>query len=534
MSGWSSRAIGAALALLLLAGCGKREPAAPAADSAAHVLRISQRNEPADLDPATATLPDEFSLLRALSEGLLVPGPSGSSPLPGAAERFDVSADGLTYTFHLRAGARWSNGEPVTAGDFIESYRRLLAPATAAPKASVFYAVKNARAFVAGELADFSAVGFRAPDARTLVVTLAQPSPRFPHYVTSGPWIPVNPRVVAMHGRAWTRPENFVGNGPFTLAEWRPHQHIVVRRNAAWHGAAGVRLAEIRFLHFDNEDAEERAFRAGQIDVTMAVPRSKLEAYAQERPTELHRAPMIETRYLSFNTARAPLSDARVRRALALAIDRQKIVDRVLRGSPAPAQRLVPPALRPEQPASSAELGHDPAAARQLFAAAGVELAAFPRLELTAWSQSQVPVLEAVQAMWRETLGIETTIATRDAKVHFNALATGDYDIGFVTAIPDVADAANLLADYVTGVPENYPHWSDAAFDAALAQALSLASAPAQAQGLDRAEDRLLEAAPVAPVYFNTKIWLMSPRVRGWQEDGLWSRSYATVALQAP
>lgn len=530
MSGWGNKSCGLLAALLLLAGCGQRDAVSPPSDSA-QVLRLSQRNEPADLDPATATLPDEFSLLRALSEGLLVPGPSGAAPRPGAAERFDVSADGLTYTFHLRARAQWSNGDPVTATDFLESYRRLLTPATAAPKASVFFAVKNARAFVSGEIADFSTVGFRAPDANTLVVTLAQPSPRFPHYVASGPWIPVNLRVVARHGRAWTRPENFVGNGPFLLAEWRPHQHIVVKRNPAWHGAAGVRLTEIRFLHFDNEDAEDRAYRTDQIDATMAVPRSKLDAYAQERPAEVHRAPMIETRYLTFNTQRPPLNDERVRRALALAIDRRTIAERVLRGGQRPADRLVPPALRPDQPASPAEFRYDPIAARQMLAATGLDPKSVKPLEMSAWSQSQVPVLEAVQAMWREVLGIETVITTRDLKVHFSALATGDYDVGFVAAIPDVADAANLLTDYLTGTLENYPRWSDTAFDRMFAQASALADAAGQAQGLARAEDRLLEATPVAPLYFNTKIWLMSPRVRGWQEDGLWGRSYAPVFL---
>jgi oligopeptide transport system substrate-binding protein len=530
MSGWTSKCIGIFLTILLLAGCGRQDAPPPAG---AQILRLSQRNEPADLDPATATLPDEFSLLRTLSEGLLVPGPNGAAPKPGAAERFEVSADGLTYTFHLRARGQWGNGDPVTAADFVESYRRVLAPATAAPKASVFFAVKNARAFLAGEIADFSAVGFRAPDARTLVVTLAQPTPRFPYYVASGPWIPVNPRIVARHGRAWTRPENFVGNGPFTLAEWRPHQHIVVKRNPAWHGAAGVRLAEIRFLHFDNEDAEDRAYRAGQIDATMAVPRSKLETHAQERPAEVHRAPMIETRYLAFNTQRAPLNDERVRRALALAIDRRTIAERVLRAGQMPADRLVPPALRPEQPAPPREFLYDPVAARQMLAATGLDPKNLKPLEMSAWSQSQVPVLEAVQAMWRDVLGIQTVIATRDLKVHLSALATGDYDVGFLAAIPDVADAANLLADYVTTSPENYPRWSDAAFDTAFTQATALADANGQAQGLHRAENRLLEAVPVAPLYFNTKIWLMSPRVRGWQEDGLWGRSFTPVFLDA-
>jgi oligopeptide transport system substrate-binding protein len=537
-----------ALFVAIVSGCAKRETASaarpPSAAAAAPTLRLSQRNEPADLDPALATLPDEFAILRALSEGLLLPGENGGAPQPGAAARHDISSDGLTYTFHLRENLRWSDGEPVTAADFVASYQRALTPATASPRASVFFPVKNARAFLRGEIADFSAVGFHAADARTLVVTLAEPTPRFPAYVASGPWIPVNPRVVARHGRAWTRPENFVGNGPFTLVEWQPHQRIVVRKNPLWRDAAHVRLAEIQFIHFDNGEAEERAFRAGQIDATMSVPFSKVEVYARENPAVLHRAPLIETRYLSFNCERAPLADPRVRRALALALDRERIVGLVLKGGQPPAHRFVPAALRVDDTAAGQpgrrtgggrasratlpaedEQHFEPDAARRLLADAGFPAGrGFPRLELSSWDRNTA-VLETVQAMWKQELGVEVQLAVRDAKVHLAALAAGSYDLAFITAIPEVADPANLLGHYTTGAPDNYPHWREARFDALLA------GAGRDPAALVEAEARLLRAAAVAPLYFNTKIWLMSPRVRGWQEDGLWTRCYQTITL---
>ncbi len=188
---WRWWTLGLALAAAL-AGCAPRPPeAAPA------TLRIAQRNEPGDLDPARATLPDDFFIIRALGEGLVTPDPAGGEPQPAAAERWEVSPDGLVYTFHLRSGARWSNGEPVTAQDFVDSYRRALDPATAAPKAGLFDLVRGAAAFRRGELKDFAHVGFRARDAATLEVTLVRPAPHFLAYAASGPWIPVNPRVVA-------------------------------------------------------------------------------------------------------------------------------------------------------------------------------------------------------------------------------------------------------------------------------------------------------------------------------------------------
>lgn len=518
----------AALAPLLLGGCAKRETpppagkAAPALAAAPQLLRLSQRNEPADLDPARVTLPDEFALLRNLLEGLLVPAPDGAAPRPGVATRHEISADGLTHTFHLRRDARWSNGDPVTAADFVASARRQLSPAVAAPKAGVFFDLKNARAFLAGEIKDFAAVGIRAADAHTLVVVLAQPVPRFAYVVASGPWLPVHSPTVEKFGRRWTAPENFVGNGPFVLAEWRAQQRLVLRRNPHWHGAAALRLDELHFLRFDSGNTEEQAYRAGQVDVTLAVPLAKTEVYARERPAELHRAPMMETRYLVLNTRRPALRDVRVRRALLLALDRARLVDLVFRRSQSAAPRFLPPALAPAGPGPALPAA-DPAAARALLQAAGVDPKSLPKLELTAWSASQLPLLEAIQALWKQELGLDVALATRDAKVHLAALAAGDFDLGFITAIPDLADPANLLADFVSGAPENYPQWRDPAFDAALARGDFAA-----------AEQRLLESAAVIPLYFNTKVWLMSPRVRGWQEDGLWSPLLTGVHLAPP
>ena len=541
MSGWNeaagrrpARALlarGVLAALALLAGCAK--PAAPA-PAQPQVLRLSQRNEPADLDPATASLPDELFVIRALGEGLVAPSPDNAPPRPAAAASWECSADGRTYTFHLRRNARWSNGEPVTAADFVAAYQRALDPATAAPKAALFFMVRNARAFATGQLADFSAVGFRALDPLTLRVTLEQPQPRFLAYAASGPWIPAHPPSVARFGRAWTRPGNYVGNGAFTLAEWRPHQRIVVRKNPAYHDAARYRLDELQFLAFDNGDAEERAFRAGQLDVTMAVPVTKLATYQQEHPEVLHRAPLAETRYLAFNTTRPPLDDVRVRRALALALDRTRLVEKVLRGGQEPAFRLVPPALRRPEDRDPPRAGageENPAAARALLAAAGFPGGrGFPRLELSSWVGTAV--CEAIQAMWKKELGLDVQLVTREAKVHLAALREGHYDLGFITAIPDVPDAANLLGDFTTGAAGNYPHWSDERYDQLLTAAGRATDADRQAAALRAAEDRLLEQGPLTPLYFNTTNWLMRPRVRGWHQDPLWTRFYHDVYLE--
>jgi oligopeptide transport system substrate-binding protein len=528
-----ARVLAAAFIACASPACSRQAPAASGA-TPAQVLRLSQRNEPADLDPATANLPDDFFVIRAVGEGLLVPSPRGEPPRPGAAERYSVSPDGLTYTFFLRANGRWSNGEPVTADDFVASYRRTLSPATAAPKADLFYAVKNARAFAAGTLTDFAEVGFRAVDPRTLVIVLERPQPGFPLYVASPPWIPVNPRVVAQHGRKWTEPEHHVGNGPFRLVEWRSQQRIVVKKSPTYHQPASIQLDEIQFLRFDSGDSEERAYRAGQVDITLAVPTTKIATYAKERPNELVQTPLAETRYFAFNSARPPLNDPRVRRALSLAVDRERIVSRILLGSQLPAGRMIPPPLRSSADPTSLPGEHrfDPNAARALLAEAGFAGGkSFPRLELYAWSPSQSPVLEAVQQMWRQELGIEVAVGIRELKVHLSALRTGDFDIGFVNTLLDVMDSLPLLADFTSAAPNNLPQWRHEAYDRILATAASGAKLGQRQADLDTAESVLLEAAPVAPIYFNTRNSLVSPRVRGWHEDPLWTRYYDNVSV---
>ena len=515
------RSIFAFFVVAALAGCAKTEPTpASATPAPGRILRVAQRNEPASLDPASVTLPDEFGTMRTLLEGLLSPGIDGAPPRPGAAALYNVSIDGRTYTFLLRPDAMWSDGVPVSSAHFLASYRRMLAPETAAPKASVFFPIKNARAFATGQLKDFGAVGIKAPDARTLVLTLERPNARFPYYVASGPYLPVRSDVIAKHGRKWTLPENYVGNGPFTLAEWRADQRIVVRKNPAWHDADHVQLDAIHFVRFDSGDSEERAYRSGQIHVTMSVPFSKVATHTAERPAELQRASLIDPRYLSFNTERPPLNDPRVRRALALALDRNKLVERVLQGGQIAAGRIVPPSLRETDDNTPLPAAHryDPATARALLAEAGVTPENFPKLELSFWSGPAVP--EALQAMWKTELGLTIVLAQREARVHLSSLATGNYDIGFINAIPDVADATNILADFTTGANDNFPRWSSPAYDAAM-----LRNDPITAESL------LLESAPLTPVYFNSKIFLMSPRVHGWHEDGLWSPDFPAVSL---
>lgn len=534
----SRRAATAALVAvaLLAAGCARREAAAPAAapatsPTAQKILRVSQRNEPASLDPQLASLPDEYFVARALCEGLVAPDPDGGAPLPGVAERWEASADGMTWTFHLRANARWSNGDPVVAGDFVYSFRRILTPALAAPKAPLLYALRGAETLHRGR-AGAGEIGAAAPDPRTLVLTLERPTPHLLALAASGAWLPVHPATVERHGSGrtsrWSDPGNFVGNGPMVLAEYRRGQHLELRRNPLYWDAAAVRVDAVRLVTMDSGDAEERAFRAGQLDVTMAVPATKIPGYAGAEPPVLRRQPLHETRYLSFNCTRGPLADARVRRALALAVDRRGLVEGVLRGGQQPALSLVPPGLGGYRPGVA--LSGDAAEARRLLAEAGFpEGRGFPRLELSTWTPT--PVNEALQAGWKRELGIEVSLLQREGRVHLAAVAAGDYDLSLMPLIPDYDDPSDVFADFTSGAPGNYPHWGDPEYDALVARA-GTATDPAERLAAYRAaEARLLEAMPAAPLYFSAQNFLVAPRVRGWRSDRLWNRFYRGLDL---
>lgn len=494
-------------------GCSKRETSATPAEK---ILRISQRNEPATLDPQLATLPDEFFIIRALGEGLLTPNPDGGAPLPGVAERYDVSPDGLTYTFHLRSNAKWSNGDSITARDFARSIQRAFTPATAAPKAALFFTIRNTTEHYRGIVDAPARIGVDASDKHTLVFTLTQPDADFTAKVASGPWIPVHQAAN-------------VGNGPFVLTEWKPNQHIAVRKNPHYWDAASVKLDGIRFLAMDNGDTEERAFRAGQLDVTMAVPFTKLAGYRAEQPSRLRSVPLSETRHLVLNTTRPPLDDARVRRALALALDRTTLVEKVLL-SGQPAFNFVPAGLGGYHPAE--RIAENITEARRLLAEAGFpEGRGFPKLELSTWPVSPAQ-LEAVQQMWRRELGIEIAIAQREARTHLASLVSGDFALAFMTAIPDYDGASDLFTQLTSTHPLNYPHWRSAEFDRLVAAAATSLDPAVRNAGYQQAEQLLLTEMPVIPLYFNTQNFLVAPRVKNWRADRLWTRFYRGLSVE--
>ncbi|WP_236919099.1 peptide ABC transporter substrate-binding protein [Ereboglobus luteus] len=532
----------AALGVFALGSCFQRERAIDSGNRE-QVLHRGAGPEIATLDPHLATGTSEYNILSALLEGLVTENPVDLSPEPGVAESWNVSRDGLAYTFLLRDNARWSNGDPVTAGDFVASFKRMLSPSLAADYAHFLYIIQNAEAYHKGHLEDFAQVGAVAVNERTLKITLEHPCANFLSMLNHTAFFPVHARSIETHGALadrktdWARPGRFVGNGAFALKEWRHGQRISVEKSPTYWDAENVRLNGVVFYSFESRDAEERAFRAGQLHLTEALSPSKIDAYRRNSPGLLRVDPYLGTEFYRVNTERPFLNDVRVRRALSMAVDRKLIATQILRGVQSPAYEFVPPdahARADGKPVPGA-LRHDANAARALLAEAGYpEGKGAPPVELLFnTSESHRAVAEAVQEMWRRELGLTVTLVNQENKTVLGARRTRDYQVLRSAWMADYADALSFLEVWESSSGNNHTGWSDAAFDQLLYQAARTTDKQARAALLQKAEAILLRQSPMIPLYHYSHVFLIRPSVRNWHPTLLDHHPYKTVWLEA-
>lgn len=529
-----------ACALFVTAGCQRRATPVEAARET-QTLILGNGAEPQDLDPQTASAYTDYNILIALLEGLTVIDEATSQPVAGTASSWDVSADGLRYTFHLRPEAQWSNGAPVTAGDFAFSFRRILTPALASDYSYMLYPIKNAEAFNTGKVTDFADVGVKALDEHTLLVELERPTPQLLALAAHQAWFPVYPAAVLAagpierRGGGWTTPGKFVGNGAYQLSEWTPNQRIVVARNPHYWDNAGTAdgVRNVVFIPNDNIAADEAAFRTGQLHLTYDLLPDRIAHYRQTAPEQVRIDPLLETYFLRFNVRRAPLDDVRVRRALALAIDRQTITERLLLGSRLPARAYTPPGTADYT--ARASVTDDPAEAKRLLAEAGFPGGAgFPVLEVQMNSDTlNQRVMEAVQAMWKQNLGIEVRLLSLDFRAYLENQRTGSYEISRSRWIGDYNDPNTFLDMFVTDGGNNQTGWSNPAYDSEIAMAATERDPGGRFEHFQKAESVLLDQCPIAPIFHGTRTYLIQPDVRNWQKSLLGIHRYQFIRLTA-
>jgi oligopeptide transport system substrate-binding protein len=524
-------------AALFTAGCARRET--PVAEGLrTRTLLIGNSAEPADLDPHVVDAYTDMIILCALHEGLTVLDETTSQGRPGVAERWEVSADGLAWTFHLRPNARWSNGDALTARDFAFSFQRILTPALGAPSSYLLWAIKNAEAFNQGKLPNFSAVGVEVVDDRTLRLKLEHPVPYLPALAAHCTWLPVHCATlekfgaVTKRGTAWTRPGNLVSNGPFTLAAWTPNARLVIAKNPLYWDAARTGLERIVFSPTEKSDVEERAFRAGQLHLSYDVPAAKIPVYRKEAPAQLRLDPLLNTWYMNFNVAKPPLDNAKVRRALALAIDREAISRTIFHGARAPAHSFTPPDCGGYT--ARARIPTDYAGARQLLAEAGFPGGkGLPVLPVQVLNDSNLPpLMEAIQAMWQRELGVRSTIEPFEQKTWLQNQQTKAHTIGLMGWVADFADPLTFLGLFVSTSGNNWTNWSNPDYDRLIAQTDRTADPQIRLEIFQQAEALLLESAPVTPLNFGARTYLIHPAVKNWAPSPLGFHRFQAVELK--
>jgi oligopeptide transport system substrate-binding protein len=475
----------------------------------------------------------------AIFEGLVTEDPVDLHPVPGVAESWDISEDGLRYTFHLNAEAKWSNGDPVTAEDFRLSYKRMLTPTLASEYAYMLHYVVGAKEYNLGELTDFDQVGFRSADPHTFEVTLKQPTPFFLNLLVHPSWWPVHiPTVekfggLEKKGTRWTRPENLVGNGPFILKEWNFNQKIIVEKSPTYWDRSQVKLHQIHFYPIESQDTEERMYRSGQLHKTNEIPLSKLDSYRRDHPELLHIDPYLGIYFYRINTTIPPLDDPKVRRALALAMDRDSLVANVLKGGQKPALSFTPPNTAGY--ISNAQLQGGVEEARKLLAEAGYPNGeGFPTIELLYnTSESHKIIAEAIQQMWSSNLNIQAELVNQEWKVYLDTQKTLSYQVCRAGWIADYTDPHVFLEIFVTGGGNNDTGWSNLEYDDLLEKALTQTDQAERYEIYQRMEEILMNELPIIPIYVYTRPYLLHPSVKGHYPTNLDNHPYKYIYLEA-
>lgn len=486
------------------------------------ILHYANGSEPQGLDPHVVTGVPESHLIRALFEGLAVKNPYTLEPEPGVAESWDISEDGKTITFHINPRAKWSNGDPMTAHDYVWSWDRALNPVMGNLYAYMLYPVVNAEAYSKGEITDFSQVGVKAVDDLTLEVSLNAPTPYFIQLMDHYSTFAVHQATLEKFGKKtdrftkWTRVENMVNNGPFNLSEWKLNRRISVEKSQTYWDKDRVKLNGVVFYPTENIVSEERMFRVGQLHYTQTIPLDKIPVYQAMEDTPYIQAPYLGTYFYLINTKRPPVDDVRVRKALSMAIDREKLNDTVLQGSNVPAYSITPPGTLGYNPPKLFD--YDPEQARALLADAGYPGGEnWPGLELIYnTSESHRKIAVALQQMWKDVLQIDVTISNQEWKVYLDSVTQMEFDVARRGWIGDYVDANNFLDLYITDGGNNNTGFSDPRYDEMILKLAPQAKTREERYRIfHEAETMLMEQMPILPIYTYTSKHLIHPSVKG-------------------
>jgi oligopeptide transport system substrate-binding protein len=512
-------AFGLILALVVTFGVACQKTAGPKA-AAEQYLRYNLGTEPETLDPAKMTGIPEFNCLIHFMEGLTRIQPDGM-PGPGMATKWEISDDGITYTFHLR-NATWSNGDAVTAADFEFAWKRALDPATAADYAYQCYYLKGGQAYNEGK-GSRDDVGVKATDAKTLVVTLEAPCGYFLGLTAFQTYMPLPQKVVDANPNWWADAATLVSNGPFTVTAWEHQNKLDYAKNPKYWNAKNVKLDKITFTMVEEASTELTMYETGELDLADNPPLADMDRLKAEG--KLGVSTLLGTYYYMFQCQKDPLDDVRVRKALTLAVDRDAIVTNVTKGGQVPATAFVPPSI-PDAKAGPdfRSLGGeyytdaDVTAAKALMVEAGFpDGTGFPALEiLYNTSEAHKAIAEAIQEMWKQGLGVQgVTLTNQEWKVYLETRDQGNYQVARAGWLGDYVDPMTFLDMWVTGGGNNNTFWGTPEYDGLVESAKKMLDVDERFKTLHQIEDILMENMPIMPIYYYVDLWCMQSYVQG-------------------
>lgn len=483
-------------------------------------LRFNNGAEPETLDPQLMKGVTEHRIALALFEGLVTNDPADLRIRPGVAESWDVSDDGLVYTFHLRPDARWSDGKTLTSADFIVSWKRLLQKETAAEYAYQLFPVKNAEAYLKGEITEFSEVGVRASGPHKLEVTLHQPCPYFLDLCAFATLAPIRVDVILAHGDQWTRPEHMVCNGPFKMTSWNQRESVILEKNPHYWDSSFVKLNKITILPYDKTETAYQAFLKGDIDWITSIPQPRVDE-ARRHP-DYFVEQYMGTYFYRFNCTREPFtgeSGKLVRRALSLAVNREHITKHITKAGQTPATWFCP-AVGTYQHVDG--LQYDPELARKTLAEAGYPGGTgFPDVELMFnTDESHKQVAEAISQQWKKELGIHISLANKEWQMYLKDMTDLQYNIMRSGWIGDYNDPNTFFDMFVTDGGNNRTGWSNARYDELLKQSQNEQD-PDKRNALFQQMERILveDELPIMPIYITIYQGMISERVLGFEHN---------------
>ena len=515
------------LAVAGMVGCGSDPEQTVAVGGASgdelaqnQVLRWGNGAEPGSLDPHRTQGVPGSNIGRDLFEGLMSEAADGTV-IGGAAESWELSDDGKTYRFSLRPEARWSNGDPVTADDFVYSMRRSLDPATLSNYTFILNPILNAEEVAAGQLPT-SEVGVRALDTHTLEIQLENTTPYFLGLLTHSASYPVHPPSVETHGNQYARPGNLVSNGAYRLEEWVVQSHVKLVRNENYRDNGNTTIDEVWYYPTEDQTAELSRFRAGELDLSNAIPKRQVDWIRENLPDELVISPYLGAYYFGFNTTLPPFeNNPELRRALSLTVDRDIITGQVTNAGEVPAYGWVPPVQNytgQQMPEAAWTQEERVAEARRLYALAGYSQENPLRTRILYNTQEDHKRISvAIASMWKQTLGVEVEILNQEWKVFLDTrqqkIETEVYRSGW---IGDYNDAYTFAELFASGGGLNHTGYSSPDYDRLLGEASAEGDLKRRAELLQQAERVLLEDLPIMPLYFYVTARLVRPWVGGY------------------